>query len=159
LTTAERASRATFALLVLACFAAFFITQRLKHTPTIVQRFEMETRFTPTVEGSHAEEHISFRLAHTEKATVTIESSDGTEVATLVRDKRLERYKQFSIRWNGHTGVAHRHTLQTAADGHVSYLPHNTGPLAPPGEYRVRVYLPESGRSVQSPRSFILAAE
>ena len=29
-----------FALLVLACFAAFFLTQRLKHTPTAVQRFQ-----------------------------------------------------------------------------------------------------------------------
>jgi hypothetical protein len=157
-TATERASRATFALLVLACFAAFFITQRLKHTPTVVQRFEMETRFTPLGSGAHTEERISFRLSHTEKATVTIENSEGSAVATLVRDKRLERYKQLSIRWNGHEGVARTHRLETAPDGHVSFIPDNTGRLAPPGEYRVRVYLPETNRSVQSPRSFTLAA-
>jgi hypothetical protein len=118
----------------------------------------METRFEPAGSGAHTEERISFRLAHSEQATVTIESSDGSEVATLVRDRRLERYKQFSLRWNGHTGVAHKHTIETAPDGHESYVPDNTGQLAPPGEYRVRVYLPESNRAVQSPRSFSLVA-
>jgi len=29
-----------FARLVVASFAAFFVTQRLKHTPTVVQRFQ-----------------------------------------------------------------------------------------------------------------------
>ena len=158
MTPAERAARATFALLVVACFAAFFITQRLKHTPTVVQRFEMETRFEPAGPGPHKEERLSFRLAHTEKATVTIEGSDGTEVATLVRDIRLQRYKQFSLRWNGHTGNARTHAIEIAADGHRSYIPHNRGPLARPGEYRLRVYLPESSRSVSSPRSFTLVA-
>ena len=158
MTSAQRASRATFGLLVAACFAAFFITQRLKHTPTVVQRFEMPSRFEPESAGVHAEEAISFRLAHTERATVTIENSDGDQVATLVRGRLLERYKQFSLRWNGHTGVARRHTLQSAPDGHVSYVPDNTGPLAPSGEYRVRVYLPESARTVVSPRAFQLNA-
>ena len=40
---------AIFAALVAACFAAFFVTQRLKHTPTLVQRFEL----TPSLD-SHA---------------------------------------------------------------------------------------------------------
>jgi hypothetical protein len=157
LTSAERASRATFALLVVACFVAFFVTQRLKHTPTIVQRFEMAGRFEPA-SGVHAEEAISFRLSHTEKATVTIENSSGDEVATLVRNRRLQRYKQFSLRWNGRTGVARSYTISTAPNGHRVLLPHTTGPLAPAGEYRVRVYLPELNRTVVSPRSFRLIA-
>ena len=33
--------RRVFAVLVLACFVAFFLTQRLKHTPTAVQRFKL----------------------------------------------------------------------------------------------------------------------
>jgi hypothetical protein len=158
LTSAQRASRATFALLVVACFAAFFITQRLKHTPTVVQRFEMTPRFDPSSAGAGREERISFRLAHTEEATVTIESSAGDEVATLVRNRLLQRYKQFSLRWNGRTGVARSYSTETAPDGHVSFIPHNAGPLAPAGEYRVRVYLPAANRTVQSPRSFTLLA-
>jgi hypothetical protein len=158
LTSTQRASRATFALLVVACFAAFFVTQRLKHTPTVVQRFEMNGHFEPRSSGPQSEEHISFRLAHTEKATVTIENADGAQIATLVRDRRLQRYKQFSLRWNGRTGVARSFTIMTLPDGHRFYIPHNTGPVAPAGEYHVRVYLPESNRSVVSPRSFLLVA-
>ena len=158
MTTAQRASRATFALLVVACFAAFFITQRLKHTPTVVQRFEMPSRFEPESAGVHAEEAISFRLAHTERATVTIENSDGDQVATLVRARLLERYKQFSLRWNGRTGVARSHTIVATPDGHRFYIPHDTGPRAPAGEYHVRVFLPDSNRTVVSPRSFELIA-
>jgi len=158
LTTAQRASRTTFALLVVACFAAFFITQRLKHTPTVVQHFEMPGRFEPGSSGVHAEEAISFRLQHTERATVTIEDSGGDQVATLVRARLLERYKQFSLHWNGRTGVARSFTIMTAPDGHRFYIPHNTGPRAPAGEYHVRVFLPESNRTVVSPRSFELIA-
>jgi hypothetical protein len=158
LTSTQRASRATFGLLVVACFAAFFVTQRLKHTPTVVQRFEMPGRFEPGSSGVHAEEAISFRLSHTERATVTIENSSGDEVATLVRDRLLERYKQFSLRWNGRTGVARSYSIFLAPDGHRFVIPRNTGPVAGAGEYRVRVYLPESGRAVVSPRSFELIA-
>ena len=42
--TADPLARVVFALLVLACFAAFFLTQRLKHTPTAVQRFKLTPR-------------------------------------------------------------------------------------------------------------------
>ncbi len=158
MTSAERAARATFALLVAACFAAFFVTQRLKHTPTVVQRFELTPRFEPTPAGLDKEERISFRVAHSEAVTVTIEDSSGTEVATLVRDHHLQRYKQFSLRWNGHEGVARRFTIATAPDGHRTLLPANRGPRAPAGEYRVRVYLQTQQRTVESPRSFKLIA-
>jgi hypothetical protein len=158
LTSAERAARATFGLLVVACFAAFFLTQRLKHTPTVVQRFELTPRFEPTPAGLNKEERISFRLAHSEAATVTIENTADARVATLVIDKQLERYKQFSLRWNGHEGVARSFAISTAPNGHETYVPDNAGPLAPAGEYRVRVYVRAQHRSVQSPRTFTLVA-
>ena len=56
-------ARAVFALLVLACFVAFFLTQRLKHTPTAVQRFELTPFFSPTPAGHIKQERISFRIA------------------------------------------------------------------------------------------------
>ena len=76
----------------------------------------------------------------------------------MVDARPLERYKQFSLRWNGRTGVARSHTIITAADGHRYYVPHNTGPFARAGEYHVRVFLPDSNRTVISPRSFELVA-
>jgi len=154
--SAERAARAVFAVLVVACFAAFFITQRLKHTPTAVQMFKLTPRFSPTPAGHIKEERISFRLARADEVTVTVENSAGSEVATLVRDQPLTRYKQFSLRWDGRTGVARSYRVVVAADGHASLEPANDGPLAPAGEYRVRVSLREQHRSVQSPSSFTL---
>jgi hypothetical protein len=152
----DRPARAVFALLVLACFGAFFITQRLKHTPTAVQLFKLTPRFSPTMAGHVKEEQISFRLARSDAVTVTIIDSSGGEVATLVRDHQTKGYKVLSLRWNGRGGVAHRYSTRTATDGRPILVPDNRGRPAPAGEYRVRVSLREQRRSVESPRSFTL---
>jgi len=73
-----------------------------------------------------------------------------------VRDRPLTRYKQFSLRWNGRRGPAHGYTVLSAPHGRASLLPANQGPLAPAGEYRVRVSLREQRREVLSPRAFTL---
>ena len=58
----ERLARTVFALLVVASFAAFFVTQRLKHTPTAVQRFQHSPRFAPhSPDPEHRQERISFK--------------------------------------------------------------------------------------------------
>jgi hypothetical protein len=77
-----------FAALVLASFAAFAVTQHLKHTPTVVQNFHMTGHFTPGVPGRHALEHISFRIAHSDDVTVAIEDSSGDVVG---RTRRTDR--------------------------------------------------------------------
>jgi hypothetical protein len=145
-----------FALLVAACFAAFFVTQRLKHTPTLVQRFELTPLFSPTPSGHVKLEAISFKLSHTEAVTVTIVDATGSDVATLVRDYPLTRYKQFSLRWNGRLGVAHGYAFIGTASGRSVLLPSNRGRLAPAGEYRVRVSLRAQRHTLFSPRSFTL---
>jgi hypothetical protein len=152
----DRPAQIVFALLVLACFAAFFLTQRLKHTPTAVQVFKLTPRFSPGTSGPLAEERISFKLARADQVTVTIIDAQGNSVATLVRDHALPRYKQFSLRWNGHRGSARSYALSASPHGRPILLPANDGPLAPAGEYRVRVSLREQARSVLSPRSFTL---
>jgi hypothetical protein len=145
-----------FAVLVVACFAAFFVTQRLKHTPTIVQRFELSTSFSPDAKGAGALEEISFKLSHADDVTVTIVDSSGSDIATLVHEDPVVRYKQFSLRWNGRRGAARGYTVLTTRNGHAILLPANHGKLAPSGEYRVRVSLREQHRSVLSPRTFRL---
>ena len=153
----ERAGRFVFALLVFACFVAFFVTQRLKHTPTAVQSFRLTPRFSPTPAGHIKEERISFKLARAEEATVTIVDSKGNTVATLMREHPVPRYKQFSLRWNGRRGTARGYTLAPSADGRDTVLtPLTLGAPAPAGEYRVRVHLREQNREVLSPRSFTL---
>ena len=152
----ERLARTVFALLVLACLVAFFLTQHLKHTPTAVQRFELTPFFSPTPSGHVKEARISFKLSRADEATVTIVSSSGATVATLLHDQPIARYKQLSLRWNGRRGTAHRYTRLPGPDGGVSLAPKLAGALAPEGEYRVRVSLREQHRAVLSPRGFKL---
>ncbi len=150
-------ARAVFAALVLACFLAFFLTQRLKHTPTVVQRFELTSNFAPTPAGRHKQESISFKLSHAERVTVAVIDSGGSVVATLLRDHPVARYKQFSLRWNGRRGTARSYATRLSPSGLTTYLvPDNTGPLAANGEYRIKLTLSGQQNPVLSPRSFAL---
>jgi len=157
LTKTDPLARVVFAALVLACLAAFVITQGLKHTPTAVQSFKLTPIFAPVPTGHHKVEKISFKLANAEPVTVTILGSGERTVATLVRDRPVARYKQFSLRWNGREGTAQIKTVALGPDGTTIVTPVNTGAPAPAGEYRVRVYLHEQRRAVLSPTGFTLA--
>jgi hypothetical protein len=152
----DRLATAVFALLVAACFFAFFLTQRLKHRPTSVQRFQLTSNFSPTPAGRHKTEQISFKLANAERVTVAIIDVRGNVVATLLRGYPVARYKQFSLRWNGRRGTAHAHHTASTGGGHLYLVPANRGRLAPAGEYRVRLSLSGQPNPFLSPRSFTL---
>jgi hypothetical protein len=147
-------ARVVFIVLVLASFAAFAVTQHLKHTPTVVQNFKMAGHFSPGVPGRHALEHISFRIAHSDEVTVAIEDSSGAVVATLLRDRPLARYTQLSLVWDGRRGP----TSAPVGAGvpRDPLVPVDHGHLAPGGEYRVRVTLRNQHHTVRSPRTFVL---
>ncbi len=149
-------ARVVFALLVFACFAAFIVTQRLKHTPTAVQDFKLTPFFSPTPAGHVKAEHISFKLATADSVTVTILGFGEHPVATLVRDRPVARYKQFALRWNGRLGPASSSVAVIEPGGKTIVTPLNTGQPAPAGEYRVRVYLVHQRRTVLSPNAFTL---
>ncbi len=152
----EPLARLIFAALVLACFLAFFVTQRLKHAPTTVQTFQLTPNFAPTPTGRHKEELISFKLSHAERATVAIIDSRGNVVATLLRSYPVPRYKQLSLRWNGRRGEARSVREASTPAGHRYLLPRNTGRLAAAGEYRVRLTLSGQSSPFLSPKSFAL---
>lgn len=147
-----------FALVVVACFAAFLITQHLKHTPTAVGNVMMTSSFSPPGPPPEGQEAISFKLEKADEVTVSIIDSAGNTVATLVHDYPVARYKQFSLRWNGRRGYPHGYTDLRSPTGRVILLPENTGALAGTGEYRVRVSLRGQDREVLLPRSFTLMA-
>jgi hypothetical protein len=149
-------ARTVFGLLVIACLAAFFLTQRLKHTPTAVQLFQLTPRFSPYPSGHIKQERISFKIARADTVTVTIIDSKGDLVATLVRGHAVPRYKQFSLRWNGRRGSPSRYGRIKTPGGHTILVPENQGARAPAGEYRVRVSLGHKHTPVLSPRSFTL---
>ncbi len=153
----RRLAGIVFALVVLACVAAFLITQRLKHTPTAVQQFLMTPFFSPYPSGHVKEASISFKLEHAEAVTVTIIDSVGNTVATLVREHPLARYKPLSLRWNGRRGSARRYQHALSPHGLAILIPVNEGAIAPAGEYRVRV-APSHHGAVLSPQSLTLVA-
>jgi hypothetical protein len=148
-----------FALLVIACFAALIVTQRLKHTPTLVQEFKRASSFSPQSPGPHRLEAISFKLAQADEVTVTIVSSSGQAVALLVRDRPVARYKRLSLRWNGREGPARGYRVLTSPHGYKSLLPLNRGRIAPAGEYGIRIGLRGADRTIPAPRDFTLVGE
>lgn len=152
----DKLAAAVFIALVVACLLAFFLTQRLKHRPTSVQQFKLTPNFAPTPAGRHKQEQISFKLAHAERATVTVIDANGNLVATLLTQYPVARYKTVSLLWNGRRGTARTHRTVSSATGHAYILPANRGRLAAAGEYRVRLRLSRQREPVLSPRSFTL---
>jgi hypothetical protein len=146
------------ACLVVACLGAFFLTQRLKHTPTAVQAFELTPVFSPHPGSRLEQEAISFKLKQADTVTVTVIDSEGNVVATLVRGRRLPRYKQFSLRWNGRRGVARSYGLTHTPNGRPVLVALPTGPIAKAGDYRVEIRLRDQHRTIRSPRSFALVS-
>ena len=128
-------ARIVYGLLVLATFAAFFVAQRLKHSPTVVQKIELTPVFSPTGHSGLHREKISFRIKQSDEVTVTIVNSAGDDIATLARSRHLPAYTQLSLRWDGVT---------------------DAGRLAPDGLYQVRFRLRNQARTVEAPRPFRL---
>jgi hypothetical protein len=156
LSAPEPLAKFVFGTLVLACFAAFAITQHLKHTPTAVQDFKMTPHFYPYATGRRRVEHLSFRIAQTDAVTVAIVDSRERVVATLLVDRPLARYTQLSLQWDGHGGPT-APPAPASGTPHDPLVPVDHGPLAPAGEYRMRVSLRRQKRTVLSPRSFTLS--
>jgi hypothetical protein len=148
--------RIVFGALVVACFLAFFLTQRLKHSPTTVPTFQLTPIFSPTPAGRHKQESISFKLSHAERVTVAVIDSRGNVVATLLRGYPVPRYKQLSLHWDGRRGTARSYRSASTPGGHRFLVPETEGSPAPAGEYRVRLTLSGQSDPVLSRRSFTL---
>jgi len=149
---------AVFAALVLASFAALIVTQRLKHTPTAVERFMLTSRVRPGAAGPLGEERIAFQLTSADRVTVTVQAASGEQVATLLSGIAVGRYRTLSLRWNGRRGTARGYGVIRKADGYTTLVPRIRGPVAPAGEYSIRVYLARQKRSIPSTRNFKLVA-
>jgi hypothetical protein len=148
---ADPLAAVVFVLLALACVGALFLTQRLKHTATVVQEVRLAAAFAPTSAAGGPTEAISFRIAHDDDVTVAVIDGSGNRVATIIADHPLHRYRHLYLHWNGHTGTCPAPTAATCASA-------MTGPLAAPGSYRLRITLVGEHRTVDSPNAFRLLA-
>lgn len=129
-------ARAFFALLVVATVGAFFVAQRLKHAPTVIQSFKANRVFSPNQDGRLDRLNISFLLKEADDVTVTIVDRRGDEVRTLADSRPLKAYRKIpTLKWDGRDDEGRR-----VADG----------------IYRARVTLRRQGRSIVVPRAFRL---
>jgi hypothetical protein len=132
----RRAPVVVFGVLVAATFAAFFVAQRLKNEPSVVQRFMANYVFSPNGDGRYDRSHITFRIKKADDVTVEILDADGDPVRTMLDDKHLDAYRPInpSLSWDGRD---------------------DDGQLVPDGRYRVRITLRHLGRSLIPQRSIV----
>jgi hypothetical protein len=130
----SRAAAIVFGLLVAATFAAFFVAQRIKNTPSVVQRLRMSPFFSPNGDGRFDRARITFRLKQGDDVTVTVLDADGDPVRTLLDDRHISAYQPLNppLRWDGRD---------------------DQGRIVPDGLYRIRITLRGQGRSVAPQRS------
>ena len=143
---ASRVAPAAFGLLVVATFAAFFVAQRIKSTPSIIQQLQFNTFdkqgssgvvFSPNGDGRRDRVRIGFMLKKADHVTLTILNAGGDPVRTLVSDRALGAFKRLGlpgVPWDGRD---------------------DDNKLVPDGRYRLRVTLRDQGRSIISTRSII----
>jgi hypothetical protein len=125
-----------FGVLVAATFAAFFVAQRLKNAPSVVQQFNAYYVFSPNGDGRLDRARITFKVKKADNVTVELVDRDGDPVKTLLDDRHLGAYAPIkpALRWDG-----------TDDDGRI----------VPDGRYRVRITLRHLGRSVIPQRSLL----
>jgi flagellar hook assembly protein FlgD len=143
--TAPRRSTPTavvvvFALLVVATFAAFFIAQRLKNAPSVIQELKFETRgpgnvFSPNGDGRRDRVRAGLTLKSADHVTLTWVDEDGDPVRTIVDNKAVAAHRRlWGVPWDG-----------TDDDGQP----------VPDGRYKLRITLRDQGRSVIYPTSIL----
>lgn len=134
-----RTARIVFGVLIVATVAAFFVAQRLKNQPAVIQmsrEFGGFTRvFSPNGDGRRDVFTVRFMLKRSTPVTVEIVNGDGTRVATLAENQPTEKYKRITLKWDGRD---------------------DDGDLLPHGRYRLKFVLPDEGRSVVWASSFLL---
>ena len=84
---------AVFAVLVAATFGAFFLAQRLKHAPTVIQQFMATPVFSPNRDGRFDRARVSFKLKQADDVTVKVVDDDGDDVRTLAQDAHMPAYR------------------------------------------------------------------
>ncbi|HMJ33077.1 MAG TPA: FlgD immunoglobulin-like domain containing protein [Baekduia sp.] len=122
-----------FGVLVAATFAAFFVAQRLKSSPSVVQSLSFETRgtgnvFSPNGDGRRDRVRAGLTLEDADHVTLTWMDSNGDPVRTVVDDRPVAAHKRlWGVPWDG-----------TDDDGKP----------VPDGRYKLRITLRDQGRTI-----------
>ncbi len=121
-----RPAQVVFGLLLVACFGAFFVSQRLKQSPRVVRALTITSEFSPNGDNRRERASIRFQVKESDDVAVRIIDANGDAVRTLLDDRRVAAGKRVQLFWDGR------------ADDNAT---------VPDGAYRVRVTLRDAGRS------------
>lgn len=119
-------ARVTFVVLVLATFAAFFVAQRLKSEPPVINVPRITQYFSPNGDGKKDVSDIVVSIKVADEATVDVVNLDGDRVRRLIDSVPMQPNRWRRTVWDG-----------KGDDGQV----------VPDGQYRLRVALRDEGRS------------
>ncbi|WP_028065368.1 N,N-dimethylformamidase beta subunit family domain-containing protein [Solirubrobacter soli] len=119
-------ARVAFLVLVGASFSAFFVAQRLKSTPPVIEVRAITLYFSPNGDGKKDVNRISLRLRVSDDATIDVVNLDGDRVKRLADSTPMVAHRPLRLVWDG-----------TGDDGRV----------VPDGQYRLRVALRKENRS------------
>jgi hypothetical protein len=130
-----------FGVLVAATFAAFFVAQRLKNTPSFVQKIQIETfgpgdpLFSPNGDGRRDRVRFSMLFKKAGRVTLQIVNADGDVVRTLLNDREVRDYQGLGhVIWDGRD---------------------DDGRIVPDGRYKLRISLRDQGRTIVFPTSIV----
>lgn len=127
-----RAARIVFALLVVATLGAFVVTQKLKSSPPLIVRPDVDVVFSPLSRDKPRARRakISFWLQKADDVQISIVDDEGRIVATVADGVHVPYKVRKTWFWNGRT---------------------KDGGRAPDGYYKVRVALLGQGRTADLP--------
>ncbi len=118
-------ARVTFVVLVGATFAAFFVAQRLKSAPPVLN-VNLTQYFSPNGDGERDTSRISLFLKKPDEATINVVNLDGDVVRRLASNVPMKAYSPYRTVWDGKD---------------------DDGVKVADGQYRLRVSLRDEGRS------------
>ena len=127
-------ARVVFLALVAATFGAFFVAQRLKGSPPVVQ-LQGQRWLSPNGDGRKDRAELRLRVRENDVLTADLIDAAGNPVRRLVTERPIGPARPLHVVWDGRT---------------------DDGTIAPDGVYRVRGTLLEQGRSVVNPRLITL---
>ena len=120
--------------LLLACAAAFAITEHLKLIKSQIYDTHVAKEFSPVCRCATDKATINFKLRRADSLTVTIVNSLGNVVDTLATHVS-EPAASVTFHWDGHT---------------------STGARAPDGKYRAQVELANARSTIRMPNTIVV---
>ena len=93
-------ARVTFVVLVGATFAAFFVAQRLKSAPPVLN-VNLTQYFSPNGDGERDASRISLFLKKPDEATIDVVNLDGDAVRRLASNVPMKAYRPYRTVWDG----------------------------------------------------------